>query len=179
MKHAYIFFLISLFLCSACDDKGNSKNQNDDESIVVGGFRFGSHKNKILEIAESMNYDIVPNGSYNFILKGNISALGIIWDEMQIMYDDKNGIKQIILTREYDTVTQEMKDNHFAALSALFPKAEKLPYTQSITAGDFTLESNYANIFDINDDRADGYSGQTYYILDKNQFSTLICSKVY
>ena len=179
MKNFYFYSIFLFLACVSCGNSDSNKNQNTDTNIVVGGFRFGSSQNEILEIAKSMNFDVIPNGSYHYILKGDIPALGMTWNEMDITYDEKVGIKQIVLTRAYDTVTQAMIDNHFASLVKIFPNIEKTPYNVSISAGDYTMKSNYASIFDIKDDRPNGYSGGTYYILDKNQFSTLICSKVY
>ena len=164
-------------LFASCVDRESTNNQKNPKSLVVGGFRFGISKNEILEVAKSKNYEIIPNGEFNYILKGNIPALGMNWNEMWIMYDEEHGIKQITLSRAYDTVTQEMKDSHFASLSELFPNIEKTPYAVSISCGDFSVKSNFATIYDIKDERKDGYIGSTYFILDKNQFSTNICIK--
>lgn len=175
MKFIFRFILYSFLITTlSCCSRSQSKDIDD---VVIGGFRFGAAKEEILQVAKSLNYDIVPFGDYNFYLKGNINALGITWEEMRVMFDSVNGIKQIHLLRPLDSVSEDMIDKHYEALHDIFPNTKKLPFSLGVSAGDSFLKNNYANIIDINDSRPKGYSGSTYFIVDGNSFNFLICSK--
>lgn len=123
MKQIFnVVFAILVSLISGCC----SGSPNDSDKVVIGGFRFGAHKEEILQVAKSLNYDIVPCGDYRLFLKGDINALGMSWNEMRIIFNDKIGIREIHLIRPLDSVSQAMIDAHYTALLEIFPNAQKL-----------------------------------------------------
>ena len=155
---------------------------HENKSLEIGGFTFGSSMQDALEISRLQGYNVEPIGDYVLILTGNVRALGISWDEISIMADPVNGIKQIVLTRKNSETTEELKKTVFNELKSLYPKSKYTAYIESFSIPNgrnnenLTIQSDHANLFDLVDDK-DEYSGSAYYILSRNEFSTIICKK--
>lgn len=156
-----------------------SCSQSENTPLEIGGFKFGSTKQDALNIAQNFGYEIKLNGEYHLYLTGAVQALDVYWDLMDICVDPVNGIKEIRLTRKNSSTTPEIKTNLYNAIKRYFPKSEQRGYIVSITgidanAGDSsTIQSDYATLFELIDER-DEYSGSSYYILSRDEFSTVI-----
>ncbi len=152
------------------------------KSLSIGGFTFGCSKQEAIETAKSMEYDIEPNGDYHLYLTGTIHALDILWNKMDICVDSVNGIKEIRLTRKYSSTTPELKSKVFNSIMEQFPSSEQKPYIESLTGLNIntgntaTVQSDYANLLDIIDEK-DEYCGHSYYILSRDEFSIVIGKK--
>ncbi len=147
--------------------------------LEIGGFTFGSSRQAVLEIANRLGYDVEANGNYHLYLTGELEALGISWDKMDILVDSVNGIKEIRMTRKNSDTSSEIRTLLFNEMTNLFPKSESTSYLESFTITDpttgnsLTTSSDYATLFELKDEQ-DEYYGSSYYILSRDEFSTVI-----
>lgn len=165
----FCVFFLTIISCS----------QSENTPLEIGGFKFGSTKQEALNLAKKLGYEIKLNGEYHLYLTGAIQALDVYWDLMDICVDPVNGIKEIRLTRKNSSTTPEIKTNLYSAIKRYFPKSEQRGYIVSITGTDTntgyssTVQSDYATLFELIDER-DEYNGSSYYILSRDEFSTVI-----
>lgn len=175
-NHSALCVVVSLLLLIIGASCSSNERYN---ALEIGGFKFGSSKQEALNLAASYGYKIEPIGAYRLWLTGNIHALDLSWDKMDICVDSVNGIKEIVLTRKYSETTPEMMDKHFNAIKKLYPQSSRQAYTTAITVKNeitgqsSTITEDYASIFELIDDK-DEYTGSSYFIISRDQFSTLI-----
>lgn len=175
-KGIFLFAIISLILIFA------SCGRDENKALVIGDIVFGSSIQDALEVAETHDYKIESKIDCVLSLSDNVKALGIVWDRASIMSDSVNGIKQIILTRKNSATTPEIKTTLFNEIRSLFPNSEHTLYLKSVIYADSlpghysSSQSDYATIFELKD-KDDEYGGSSYYILSRDEFTTIIYKK--
>lgn len=97
-----------------------------NRSLEISGFKFGDSKQEALVCTASLGYKIEPIGNHCLRLSGDIQALGISWNEINLLIDSIHRIKEIALCRKYSDTSQDMILNHINAITTIFSKKSTL-----------------------------------------------------